>query len=618
MKKLYALAAMMSCTAVFAQQKPTVMAPFAKADKTTSIRLDNRNIQALPGIESAQFRVPLISEDFEALTAPAIPAGWVATTEDLGGYAGYYTGDEVDANVGGFWPVPNNGSTQFIMTNDDALGSPDGGDLSDEQLHLPSLDFQATGNTNHGLTFDCFHDMNYGSGNAEIRVSNDGGTTWTTELTVTPDLANWQTYVVDLSAYDNDTDVRIMFFWNDGGLTGGSPNWGTGLALDNITVDAIPNNNMTINSVIGADLVLDYDYSMIPVSQLREVTMTVDYINNGVAAQPGVDYTWDITNGGGSVATGAGGAPFTAAPFVRDTLYGASGYTPGSTLDTYTITADIFSDSVDAVPGDNMGTASFDVTQYTWGRDNGTFDGSLTNVSSQPNQPISFGLQYITNSTAGDMVYGVDVGVANVATNVGQLFYTALFEFDGNSDFVFVDQSSDIEIQNGDLGQVVTVPFGSGIALTADQLYLVVAGHYGGTDDVAFATAGVTQEGSVLGYDQANSIFQLLAPPTPVVRLNHDPTLAVVDRDLGFELFQNRPNPFTTSTTIQFQLDVNAQVSVEVYDITGKQVMTIDGGSRSAGMHTIDLDGSSLAAGSYNYSLVVNGNRATKHFVVAK
>ena len=248
MKQFFTLVAVFACTAAIAQQAHNV--PAEVAAKSLNYTKTSHDAQRLHGITpNSTNRVPLISEDFEALAAPAIPAGWTAATLDLAGYSGFYTGDENDANVGGFWPVPNNGSSQFIMTNDDALGSPDGGDLSDEQLWLPSLDFAATGNTNHGLSFDVYHDMNFGSGNATVSVSIDGGATFTLLTTLTLDNANWQSVVINLAAYDAESDVIISFGWNDGGNGVAAPNWGTGLALDNIVVDALPGYNLTANGL---------------------------------------------------------------------------------------------------------------------------------------------------------------------------------------------------------------------------------------------------------------------------------------------------------------------------------------------------------------------------------
>ncbi len=66
-----------------------------------------------------QQKFTIYSQDFESVTAPALPAGITSSSDPSAGHPGWYTGNEVQANIGGFWPVPNNGSSLFAMTNDD-------------------------------------------------------------------------------------------------------------------------------------------------------------------------------------------------------------------------------------------------------------------------------------------------------------------------------------------------------------------------------------------------------------------------------------------------------------------------------------------------------------------
>ena len=69
-----------------------------------------------------------------------------------------------------------------------------------------------------------------------------------------------------------------------------------------------------------------------------------------------------------------------------------------------------------------------------------------------------------------------------------------------------------------------------------------------------------------------------------------------------FTLDGNYPNPFNPSTTIVFNLPEAASMRVDVYDLIGRQVMTLDGFEMQAGAgRQIQLDASSLASGSYIY-----------------
>jgi hypothetical protein len=76
----------------------------------------------------------------------------------------------------------------------------------------------------------------------------------------------------------------------------------------------------------------------------------------------------------------------------------------------------------------------------------------------------------------------------------------------------------------------------------------------------------------------------------------------------GVRVSQNMPNPFSTVSTISYELDKSANVSLSVYDVTGKKVAEQSEGTQTTGFHTISFDGTDLAAGVYHYSLQVNEN----------
>jgi hypothetical protein len=85
-----------------------------------------------------------------------------------------------------------------------------------------------------------------------------------------------------------------------------------------------------------------------------------------------------------------------------------------------------------------------------------------------------------------------------------------------------------------------------------------------------------------------------------------------------FSLAQNHPNPFNPTTKIDFALPVNANVSMKVYDLTGKEVATLVNEFRTAGYYTIEFNSSNLASGIYYYKLTTGTNTAVKKMVVIK
>ncbi|MCC7438787.1 MAG: T9SS type A sorting domain-containing protein [Armatimonadetes bacterium] len=80
----------------------------------------------------------------------------------------------------------------------------------------------------------------------------------------------------------------------------------------------------------------------------------------------------------------------------------------------------------------------------------------------------------------------------------------------------------------------------------------------------------------------------------------------------GFELpesltlKQNFPNPATTTTTIGYVLTEPAsEVMLRIYDANGGLVRTLDQNDQAAGDHSVTVDVSELATGSYLYHLTV-------------
>jgi len=87
-----------------------------------------------------------------------------------------------------------------------------------------------------------------------------------------------------------------------------------------------------------------------------------------------------------------------------------------------------------------------------------------------------------------------------------------------------------------------------------------------------------------------------------------------------YTLSQNYPNPFNPTTTIKFGIPKAGNVSLKVYDITGRLVQTLlNNAPLNAGTVTYNFNGSNLASGVYFYTLIVDNNKIdTKKMVLVK
>ncbi len=68
-------------------------------------------------------------------------------------------------------------------------------------------------------------------------------------------------------------------------------------------------------------------------------------------------------------------------------------------------------------------------------------------------------------------------------------------------------------------------------------------------------------------------------------------------------LDQNFPNPFNPTTTIKYDLPTDSPVRLKVYDILGREVLSLVDGVETAGRHEVTLNASDLSSGVYFYRL---------------
>ena len=85
----------------------------------------------------------------------------------------------------------------------------------------------------------------------------------------------------------------------------------------------------------------------------------------------------------------------------------------------------------------------------------------------------------------------------------------------------------------------------------------------------------------------------------------------------SFHLAQNYPNPFNPTTTIRYELPVQSEVKLEVFDVLGRRVATLVNARLSAGQYDATFDASSLSSGVYFYRLQASG-AANHHFIQTK
>ena len=143
-----------------------------------------------------------------------------------------------------------------------------------------------------------------------------------------------------------------------------------------------------------------------------------------------------------------------------------------------------------------------------------------------------------------------------------------------------------------------------GSAITGSGTFVLVA-----------ATAASTAGSST--YFLSNVVFNAGIPVyasrsgTLTVTLNTD-TEPEGSLPTEFTLQGNYPNPFNPTTTIQFDLPETANVTVQILDLLGREVLSVPSQTVDAGSgRSIQINASSLASGIYLYRVIAQGATTT-------
>jgi hypothetical protein len=83
-------------------------------------------------------------------------------------------------------------------------------------------------------------------------------------------------------------------------------------------------------------------------------------------------------------------------------------------------------------------------------------------------------------------------------------------------------------------------------------------------------------------------------------------------------LYPSFPNPFNNSTTIQFNLPFQAEVSLEIYNSLGERITILKEGLLQSGKHSFRWNADAAGSGIYFYTLKAKGFRATRKILLIK
>lgn len=86
----------------------------------------------------------------------------------------------------------------------------------------------------------------------------------------------------------------------------------------------------------------------------------------------------------------------------------------------------------------------------------------------------------------------------------------------------------------------------------------------------------------------------------------------------NYKLYQNYPNPFNPKTIITYEIPENSLITLKVYDIQGKELVTLVNEFQNAGKYEAEFNGNYLSSGVYLYKLSSENFSKTNRMVLLK
>lgn len=99
---------------------------------------------------------------------------------------------------------------------------------------------------------------------------------------------------------------------------------------------------------------------------------------------------------------------------------------------------------------------------------------------------------------------------------------------------------------------------------------------------------------------------------------NNSNTEQTTELPREFTLSQNYPNPFNPATTIKYDLPIDVHVTLRLYDLLGREVLTLVDEQSKAGYHYAILDASKFSSGVYFYRIQAGQFSQTKKLILLR
>lgn len=444
--------------------------------------------------------------------------------------------------------------------------------------------------------------------------------------------------------------IKIRFHYNPGGQLAnvGYYFW----SIDDIRLKELYLNDGRLSNAVVGDPWYDYTPYRIPQSQKRDMVLGASVANDGGADLTNISLKIDIIEdaSGNSVHSGNTTA-FSLTPG-QDTTFSedavaiddgngaptigagqSSAVYYNSGVDTYNNglhNVEITIQNDDNTTNDTV-VGHFEMTDFTYDHynenssasrfilrvndtdDNGNFvNGELLNAYTFFASDIIYGATYVLSSSDDQ----------NFNTTVGQFIEFNIYQSDlADITSLTLVSSQAQEVLDDMIDTELTVKFDTPVEVSAGQRVLIGIKSFGagsivtipvidGDDD--FSGWRIEGDGNMTNSGFDHYLGLSMNPDLP------DNPVSTAELSNGAYTLSNSPNPATNNTTINYSIANANNIIIEVVDITGKVITTINEGARAAGHYSVELNTANLTNGVYFYTLTAGQNKLTNKMVITK
>jgi hypothetical protein len=453
--------------------------------------------------------------------------------------------------------------------------------------------------------------VDFGDGDGEVRARWE---LWPEMETQDP-VANPTIKTFDITAVAGGQDqVWIRFRWKG--------NWGYAWMVDDLELFETPAHDLRLGSYTtytdfeGTGM---YEVGAWPQSQVTEVQIASAVESTGTDEQTNTVLSATVN---GEPVGGSEPVDFTYQ--MTDTLR-IPGYQVPSELGTYEVGYAVASDFEDENPQNNTTTQSFEVTEFSYGRDDGVFTGVFPDSDYNGQYIAAVAFQFFADAT----IYSVDVALYDgdeIAPLIGHILNFPALASQSSTEGLKLHPDWLNNQPNEEDVWWYPLCLEDPWQVSAGETWVAAVESPGGDGVRIGESKFAPDQTCFVKGDFGNDGFDwYFTNAVPMIRFNLDPDneyycISNVEYEgvstSTFELFKNAPNPAVDVTRIRYKLNTASEVVLEVRDLTGKLIETRDLGTQVAGEQIIELNVSEYATGMYQYALNVNGERATRKFIV--